>query len=424
MQYNPTIHKLSNGVTVILDPMDLETVSIKVLFRTGSRDEKPTEYGLTHFCEHMLCGSTARFASSRERQEFLDDHGGTHGAATGNNRLYFYGRILAENINVLIDVISDQLQNALFEPDKIDIERRIVIEELRRALDSPQRQLGDFMSGKLFNYATFSTRGLGTPESIQSFTRDQMIEFLGRRLSAKNCIIGISGRILDVDAVLQHLETGFGFLPNRDVSENTAITYTPTIAHNSKRNKKNVVLNILFPNVWGATYENIFQNKCVTKFCTYMNLELFDVIRRENGLVYGFSGTGVGNEMLGLTGFNTQMSSENLERVVALIAKNAHKIYTQHTITDDDLHRMNCRTRLSLADWMESATSRCNQSIRYWRDFGRVFDLDESVRMSESIRRDDVIENVRGFFDGPMSIITQGADFDVDLAAVWRDNFK
>ena len=424
MQYNPTIHKLSNGVTVILDPMDLETVSVKVLFRTGSRDEGPTEYGLTHFCEHMLCSSTARFAASKERQEFLDDHGGNHNAATGNNRLYFYGRILAENINVLIDVISDQLQNALFEPDKIDIEHRVVIDELRRALDNSQRQYRDFVSGKLFNYATFSTRGLGTEELILSFTRDRVIEFLGRRLSANNCIIGISGRILDADAVLRHLETAFGFLPNLDVPENASITYTPTIAHNSKPGKKNVVLSILFPDVWDATYENLFQNKCVSKFWRYMNSELFDIIRRENGLVYGFSGTGVGNEKLGLTGFNTQTAPENVERVVALIAKNAHKIYTQNTITDDDLRRINCRNRLSRADWMESATSRCDKLISFWRFSGRLFDLDADTRMSESVRRDDVIENVRGSFDGPMSIVTQGADFNVDLAAVWRDNFK
>ncbi|MBD5388966.1 insulinase family protein [bacterium] len=424
MNFNPTMYRLSNGVTVILDPMDLETVAIKVLFRTGSRDEAPTEYGLTHFCEHMLCNSTARFASSKDRREFLDDHGGTHNAATGNDRLYFHGRILAENINVLIDVISDQLQNALFEPNKIDIERRVVIDELRRALDNPQRQFGDFVSEKLFNYATFSTRGLGTEELIQSFTRDQMIEFLGRRLSAKNCIIGISGRIIDPDAVLRHLETSFAFLPNRDVPENDAITYTPTIAHNSKPDKKNVVLSILFPDVWDATYENRFRNKCVGKFCLHMNRELFDVIRRENGLVYGFAGDGAGNEKFGLTGFNTQTAPENVERVVALIAQNAHKIYTQHTITDDDLRRMTCRNRLSRADWMESASSRCDKLIRFWRHFGRVFDLDADTQMSESVRRDDVIENARGFFDGPMSIITQGADFDVDLNAVWRDNFK
>ena len=53
MKFAPQLHKLSNGLTVILDPMDLETINFKVLFCTGSRDEKPNEYGLTHFCEHI-----------------------------------------------------------------------------------------------------------------------------------------------------------------------------------------------------------------------------------------------------------------------------------------------------------------------------------------------------------------------------------
>ncbi|MBR4860241.1 MAG: insulinase family protein, partial [Alphaproteobacteria bacterium] len=61
MKYNPTLHKLSNGVTVILDPMDIETVHMHVTFKTGACDEKPDEYGITHFCEHMFCKGSKRF---------------------------------------------------------------------------------------------------------------------------------------------------------------------------------------------------------------------------------------------------------------------------------------------------------------------------------------------------------------------------
>ena len=75
MNYNPSIHKLSNGVTVILDPMELETTYVKVHFSTGSRDEAPNEYGLTHFCEHMLCKGTPRFPSKKSIDDYLDYHG-------------------------------------------------------------------------------------------------------------------------------------------------------------------------------------------------------------------------------------------------------------------------------------------------------------------------------------------------------------
>jgi len=427
MKYAPKLHKLSNGITVILDPMDLETVSIKVLFNTGSRDELPHEYGLTHFCEHMLCKGTTRFPTQKDVSEFLDYNGGTKNAGTGNHFLAFYGRILAENINLLIDVFADQLQNSLFEPDKIEIERRVILDELRRFQDNRGRQYGTFISEKLFNWATFSERALGTPETIASFTREQMLEFLGRRLSARNCIIGISGKINDADDVLRHLENAFAFLPQFDVPVNDAITYTPQIAHKYKADVSNIRMSIVFPDIrdtWPQTYENIFQNKCVYNFERHMNQELYEIVRRKNGLTYGFSKERYGNDKLSVVGFHTQTSAENIAEVVALIAKNAYKIYTEKTITDDDLKRFVCKNRFGDANWLESSTERCDHLIGFYRDYGRVYDFYEDVKMSESIRRDDVIKYSRGYFDGPMSIITFGPEFDADLAAIWHENFK
>ena len=425
MQYNPTLHKLSNGVTVILDPMDLETTNVKVHFRTGARDEKPGEQGLTHFCEHMVCKGTPRFPTQKIYDEYLDNYGGTRNASTSMSSFRFYGRVLAENVNVLIDFLGDQIQNPLFLPEKIEIERKAISDELRRASDDPGDQLAGFTSQKLFNGVTGSgVRILGSLENINIFTREQMLEFLARRLSAKNCIIGISGKINDADGVLSCLEKTFSFLPAINVLENTDIEYTPAIAHNSQMDKNNVKLRIYFPDIWPDTFENIFNNTCANKFGRFMIDELYEVVRRDTGLAYGFGRAGVGNEKFGVSGFATQTSAENIEKCVALIAKTAHKIYTENAITDEDLARYCRKNKLGNADWMESAGGRCDKLIGFYRDYGRVYDAFDAVRMSESIRRDDVIKNSRGGFDGPMSIITQGADYATDLKAVWEENFK
>lgn len=424
MKYEPMLHKLSNGVTVILDPMDIETTSVKVLFCTGSRDELPNEYGLTHFCEHMLCKGTKRFPSKREIDEYFDYYGGTRNASTGTALLSFYGRILAKNVNVLIDSIGDQIQNSLFDSDKIEIERRVVCDELRRALDNPERQFEDFMSNTLFGGATFSTRNLGSIENIMSFTREQMLEFLSRRLSAKNCIIGISGRIIDSASVLQCLEDSFAFLPAHDVTENTLINYTPTIAHNSKPDKQNVKLRILFPDICDSAYEKRYDNMCVGRFERFMNKEISNVLRQDNGLVYGFSGFGTGNFEHSWNGFNTQTSTENVAKAVELIAQTASKIYNNLSITAQDLDRYNRKDCLNDADWLESAPRRCDKLISFYRDRGRIFDFYETVKMYDNINVQDVLKNSRGYFDGPMSIVTQGADFDANLQKIWHDNFN
>lgn len=424
MQFEPQLHKLSNGLTVILDPMDLETVNVKVLFRTGYRDEKPNEYGLTHFCEHMLCKGTSRLPDKKLIDDYFDYYSGTHNAVTGNTFLGFYGRILAENIEKLVDFIGDQLGNSLFDPKKIEIEHGVVCDELRRALDNPLRQYTDFISQTLFNYATSSLRGLGTFELINSFNRDQIIEFLSRRLSAKNCIICVSGKIYDTDKLLKYIEKTFAFLPSIDVPENDAIEYTPAIAHNSKPDNKNVKIRIFFMDKCGNDYDALYQNYCVGNFERYVIHELIQTIRYKNGLAYGFAGTYCGNEKLMLNGFSTETSSINMEKCIALIAKTAYRVYTENKINADDLDRM-CRSRkLSRADFLESAGARCDKLISFYRRYNRLYDFYTLNKMFDSATVDDVIKYSRGYFDGPISIITQGADFNADLGAVWRENFK
>lgn len=424
MKFEPQLHKLPNGLTVILDPMDLETINFKVLFRTGSRDEKPNEYGLTHFCEHMLCKGTPRFPDKKSAEDYLDYYSGTRNASTGNAQLSFYGRIIAEHTEKLVDFIGDQLQNSLFDPKKIDIEHGVVCDELRRALDNPFRQYDDFLSKTLFDYAIFSVRSLGTVELINSFNRDQIIEFLSRRLSAKNCIICASGKIEDTDKLLKYIEKTFAFLPSIDVLENTAIEYTPAIAHNSKPDNTNVKIRILFTDKCGNSYDNLYQNHCVGDFERYITRELNRVIRHENGLVYGFGCVGFGNEKFMINGFATETAAKNIEKCVALIAQNAYRVYTENKINADDLDRMCRRSKLSRADFLESAGGRSDKLISFYRQYGRLYDFYAINKMYDAATVDDVIKYSRGYFDGPISIITQGADFTADLGAVWRENFK
>lgn len=424
MKFEPSLHKLSNGLTVILDPMDLETVNFKVHFNTGSRDEKPNEYGLTHFCEHMLCKGTPRFPDKKAIESYFDYYSGTQNALTGIDRLAFHGRILAENVDKLIDYIGDQLQNSLFDPQKLEIERNVVKDELRRALDNPFRQFNDFVSEKLFDYATFSSRNLGTEETISSFTRKQAMDFIYGRMSKKNCIICASGKIEDRDALLKYIEKTFAFLPTFDVSENKEINYTPGVLHNSKPDNKNVRLNILFTDKCGNKFEDMYENRCVAKFETYISRELNKIIRHENGLVYGFGMAVYGNENFDINGFATETAAPNIEKCVALIAKNAFRMYSENKITADDLDKFNRRNKLGRADFLESAGSRCDKLIRFYKDYGRLYDFYEDVKLSECVTVEDVIKYSRGYFDGPVSIVTQGADFDADLGAVWAENFK
>ena len=425
MKIEPKLYHLANGVPVILDPMDLETAYVNIVFKTGACDEKPDEYGITHFCEHMFCKGSKRFPTQKARKDFLENHGGAINASTSNIALRFYGRIIADNLSVLIDVLSEMLENALFDEKQMETERGAILDEMRRALDKPDRMMWDFGMKKLFNtFVPNGTMRLGSAETIKSFTPEQLRKYATQHMSAKNCVITISGRIDSVDDIIAQLEKCFAFLPTHDVTQNMALTYTPCVAHCSSEKSKNVKISVVFQNTVPDTYENRYVNRCIGRFNSYLRRELQEVLRQQNGLVYGVGFAYYGYPDYEATGFDTETAPENVARVVELMAQTAYRVYSQNPINQAELDKMFNLGRLVDADFLESSVSRCDTFNEYYRFYNRLFDYADSVQIKKSITPDDVVKYSRGIFDTPMSIITYGADFDADLAQIWKDNFK
>lgn len=425
MKFEPKLYHLSNGIPVILDNMDIASTRVSITFETGSRDEKPDEYGITHFCEHMLCKGTNRFPEQKQRLDFLQNNGGISSAGTSVKSLNFSGRIISENLSVLIDVLADQINDSLFDEKKIEIERGAILDEFYTSLDKPSRQRASFWLKTLFDwYVPNGLLTIGNPENIKSFTRNQLLDFYHSRISARNCRIVISGKINDNDAIINQLDKLFSKLPTHDVSQNREIHYNPSIAHNFMPNNSNIFLEIVFPEIWPDIYENRFKNKCVSKFELFAKQELQQTIRRENGLVYAIENVSDGNEKFSVNGFGTTASPENIGRVVALMAKTLHKLMTTNPITNEDLQRFSNIAKLADADFLENSGSRSSILGSFYHRFDKLYDFYESRKMSESITADDVIQNTREYFSGPMSIITQGAEFKDDLRQIWIDNFK
>ena len=426
MKYNPTLHKLSNGVTVILDPMDIETVRMRVTFKTGACDEKSHEYGITHFCEHMFCKGSARFPDAKMRKDFIENHGGTTNAVTSLIRLCFFGHVVSENLNHLIDVLSEMLQCANFDKAKIETERGAILDEMRRGLDRPERTMFDFVTKSIYGvWVPNGTLTLGNEETIRSFAREQLIEYASQHMSAKNCVIVISGGISDIATLLNLLEDRFAFLPAHEVTQNLNLEYTPNVAHNSTK-AKNVKISILFPCLLPDTLENIYAQKCIKRFENFLVREFMEDIRQKHGLVYGIRkiAYGYSNDYSSVSGFETETAPENVARVVALMAKTAYDVYATNPITQTELDRMYSLGRLGDAEFLEKSESRCEMLDMFYRTYGTVYDFYSAIEMTKSITPADVVKYTRGYFDGPMSILTQGADFDGDLKQIWIDNFK
>ena len=134
--------------------------------------------------------------------------------------------------------------------------------------------------------------------------------------------------------------------------------------------------------------------------------------------------SGYGNEFDGARSIHTETSPENLAHAVALIAQTAYRIHNHDKITDEIIERYANVHKLGNADFLESATRRCDILVSNWVDFGMLYDYNQIEEINKSITADDVIRAAKKFFDGPMSIMTFGAEYNADLRKIWTDNFK
>src|SRR6185369_2609770 len=131
------ISKLSNGLTVVSDPMPgLESAAVGIWVNTGSRNENPSQMGVSHMLEHMAFkGTTTR--SARAIAEEIEAVGGSLNAYTSREQTAYYARILAPDLPLAADLIGDILQRSTFDEGELEKERNVVLQEIGQVFDTP-----------------------------------------------------------------------------------------------------------------------------------------------------------------------------------------------------------------------------------------------------------------------------------------------
>ena len=140
------LSRLESGLTVITHPMDdLESAALGVWVGAGSRSEEEQEHGLSHLLEHMAFKGT-RKRSALEIAEEIEAVGGEVNAATSVETTSYYARILKDDVPLALDILSDILQNSVFDPKELAREQHVIVQEIGAALDTPDDRVYDLFT--------------------------------------------------------------------------------------------------------------------------------------------------------------------------------------------------------------------------------------------------------------------------------------
>ncbi len=170
------------------------TGHIALIVRAGTRDEGPQEPGLAHFIEHLLFKGTVR------RKPFhllskIEDAGGELNAYTGKEDTTVYASFLADNYPAALDVLLDIAFRSIFPEKELRKEQEVIADEIDAYLDAPSELIFDEFEELLFAGHALGHNILGTKESLQSFTREQVLRFVNTHYVPSNMVLSSVGGI-------------------------------------------------------------------------------------------------------------------------------------------------------------------------------------------------------------------------------------
>ena len=208
----PVRHVLPNGVRIIIQEFrSSEVVAVQLWVRAGGRDEAALELGLAHYLEHMLFkGTTTRPRGFVDRD--VEAVGGRMNAGTSLDYTFYHAVLPAPRAVATIEMLADISGNSILDETELELEKKVVLEEMRLSEDSPQRHLARQLYGVVFGSHPYSRPVLGTADIIQKLTRDTLLAFYRRHYVPESFALVVVGPVNPTET-LRAAERTLGRLP-------------------------------------------------------------------------------------------------------------------------------------------------------------------------------------------------------------------
>lgn len=193
-RFQPSIHTLANGVRVVYLHVPNQVAHLGYFFAAGSRFETENQVGLAHFLEHCVFKGTQKRKAIHILSR-IDSVGGELNAYTAKEEMCLHASFSKEHTAKAIDLLSDISIHSIFPPKEIEKEKEVILDELNSYMDSPSDKIFDDFEAELFKNHSLGNNILGTKESVESFTRADLENFVGSYFTADNLVISFVGNV-------------------------------------------------------------------------------------------------------------------------------------------------------------------------------------------------------------------------------------
>ncbi|GFN36461.1 M16 family metallopeptidase [Tepidimicrobium xylanilyticum] len=392
------LDRLDNGIQVVMEKIpSANSVSIGVFVNVGVVKEDKKINGASHFIEHMLFKGTKN-RTAVEIAQTIDNIGGQINAYTSTEYTCYYVKVLDKHISIAIELLSDMIINSLFNEEEIRKEKRVINEEIKMYLDSPEDLVYDLLSEIMFEGTPLSLPILGTYDTVNSLNRESLLEFYNKNYISENMVISIAGNF-DYKSALDILNNYFNNILNKGV--NRLISINPVFKQKIGFYHKNIEqLNFclgmegvkrdsddLYP-LW--ILNNIFGGS--------MSSKLFQKIREEKGLAYSIYSNMASFKDTGIFTIYAGLGVEQLVEVAKLINETIEDI-RKNLITKDEVEKSKEQLKGNYILGMEGTFSRMLDIGKSKLLLGRIVTLEEVLEKIDVVTIEDIERIVQRIFN-------------------------
>jgi predicted Zn-dependent peptidase len=380
---------LDSGATIVTERMsEVRSVSVGFWFDVGSRDEPDSLAGASHFLEHLLFKGTPS-RSAKDIANAFDAVGGDVNAFTGKEYTCYYSRVLNDDLPMALDVLSDMILNSSLNPEELESERRVILEEIAMHEDAPDELVHDLFYRSMWDGHSLGRPVLGFNETISAVERDEVAHYWNERYSPENLVVAAAGR-LEHDDLVARIEELFGNDRSGQRTLRNGPAPTPRVGtdiHQRPTEQAHMVLGL------EGIHRSDEDRHALTVLDTVigggMSSRLFQEVREKRGLAYSvysyrslFADAGTFAVYAGTT-------PQNARTVMDIIKKEFASILVDG-ISESELARAKGHVKGSLVLSGEDPGSRMNRLGRQQITTGEILSIDELIDRFDALTMEDV----------------------------------
>lgn len=395
--------RLNNGLRIITVAMpSLESGTLTVWVKTGSRMEEGKVKGISHFLEHMTFKGSKKRPSAFAISSAVDSIGGEFNAGTSKDWTNYYIKARVGNLDTAFDVLSDMVLNPLLKEEEIEREKGVILEEMAMYEDTPLYKIGDVFEELIFEGNPLGWDTIGTEDTVKSIKKDDFLRYRKRHYYSESMLITVAGGIKEKET-LKLTEKYFGWLVAKKVNKPAFNKFSARQAkpqvklHPKKKEQAHFILGFLGN---GRGYEGRFsQSVLSTIMGGGMSSRLFIEVREKRGLAYAVKTSIDRYEETGYLGTYAGVDPKKIDDAVRVVVEEHYKIAQKKNIpTIKELSKAKEYLKGHLALALEDTKDVNGFFAEQELFLGRILTPEEVFKKIDKVTINDVLREAKIMF--------------------------